>query len=370
MDLWHKASQLQESGGKDYNSDGSVVTSPKGAQGINQVLSSTNYNPGYGVTPAKDNSLAERARVGNDYREAMFKRYGNPAQGLAAYNAGPGTVDNALKKAQATGGDWSSYLPSETKQYIQKVGANYVKLQNGGGGFPSVGQPGQSSASGLTPMQMKVGLGVDSNALRNEQLGAIEKAVTASSEGADENARTSNSRNTMSMVQALLRNNPGLKDEDPGSIAAYAKQLRLAADKTNESHWYSPGTWTTPKNDYTTVPEFTMDESGNVSDKTTGAPIPSWVVNHSTTGFRSAVNSALGVKEGLYDKGVAEQEARSAGGRPSATPTLTAGQNTGPGRIVNGRGGQAYVINPSRATGGGAEKRITLAEAKTRGYIQ
>ncbi len=52
-------------------------------------------DPGYGVRPAKDNSPAELERVGKDYLAAMGKRYdGNVPLQLAAYNAGPATVDN------------------------------------------------------------------------------------------------------------------------------------------------------------------------------------------------------------------------------------------------------------------------------------
>lgn len=105
-----------ESNGQRYAKDGSVLTSPKGAKGEMQVMDGTNLDPGFGVRPAADNSLAERARVGSDYLDAMLKRYGSEDKAMAAYNAGPGAVDAALKK----GGDWLTHLPAETQAYVTK----------------------------------------------------------------------------------------------------------------------------------------------------------------------------------------------------------------------------------------------------------
>lgn len=105
-----------ESNGQRYAKDGSVLTSPKGAKGEMQVMDNTNLDPGFGVRPAADNSLAERARVGSDYLDAMLKRYGSEDKAMAAYNAGPGALDAALKK----GGKWLDHLPAETQAYVTK----------------------------------------------------------------------------------------------------------------------------------------------------------------------------------------------------------------------------------------------------------
>lgn len=114
-----------ESGNRDYDSRGRVVTSPVGAKGRMQVMDATNLNPGYGVMPAKDDSLEERARVGQDYLAAMVSNYGGDVRkGLAAYNAGPGNVDRALAKASAADDqNWMRYLPKpeETIPYVNKI---------------------------------------------------------------------------------------------------------------------------------------------------------------------------------------------------------------------------------------------------------
>lgn len=115
-----------ESGSQERNPDGTYVTSSAGAKGKMQVMDGTNANPGYGVTPAKDDSDAERTRVGQDYILALAKNYGGDmSKAWAAYNAGPGAVDKAVK-ADPT--NWLSAMPAETQSYVT---ANVAKLQKG-----------------------------------------------------------------------------------------------------------------------------------------------------------------------------------------------------------------------------------------------
>lgn len=115
-----------ESGNRERDASGRLITSKAGAQGKMQVMPGTNTDPGFGVRAAKDNSDAERTRVGRDYLAAMLKRYGgDPAKAWAAYNAGPGRVDDAI----AEGGDWLSRLPKETQDYVKK---NTAAIGGGG----------------------------------------------------------------------------------------------------------------------------------------------------------------------------------------------------------------------------------------------
>ncbi len=122
-----------ESGGRDSNADGTPVTSPKGALYKMQVEPDTAANPGFGIAPAADNSPAEYNRVGTQYLQALVTKYGNPAQALAAYNAGPGAVDDALSQAAQTGKPWASFLPAETQSYVQN---GMAKLGAGQGAAP------------------------------------------------------------------------------------------------------------------------------------------------------------------------------------------------------------------------------------------
>lgn len=127
-DLFEAVKQV-ESGNRERNKDGSLVTSNKGAQGAAQVMPGTARAPGFGVKPAQDDSDAERTRVGRDYLNAMLARYdGNRALALAAYNAGPGKVDEWLKsvgdprKGEVTDAEWAARLPfKETRDYVEKV---------------------------------------------------------------------------------------------------------------------------------------------------------------------------------------------------------------------------------------------------------
>lgn len=100
-----KAEQLlpaliqQESGGRD----GAV--SSKGARGRTQVMPKTGADPGFGVKPMQNQTPQEYERFATDYLTAMLDRYdGNPEAALAAYNAGPGNVDNWRKSGTALTG--------------------------------------------------------------------------------------------------------------------------------------------------------------------------------------------------------------------------------------------------------------------------
>ena len=92
-----------------------------GEVGAWQTMPSTLKNPGFGVKPARDNSAEETARVGKEYANAMYNRYGGDAdKALAAYNAGPGRVDQAIKLAKQRGGNWQDYIPKSTRGYLAK----------------------------------------------------------------------------------------------------------------------------------------------------------------------------------------------------------------------------------------------------------
>lgn len=140
-----------ESGGRDFAPGGGLLTSPEGAQGRMQVMPGTQSDPGFGVAPARDDSVEEKARVGRDYLQAMLTRYGgDPAKAWAAYNAGPGALDAAL----ANGGNWLSAMPAETRAYVAK---NMQQLNGGqrqGGATPVASVPKGPAATPPQARQM------------------------------------------------------------------------------------------------------------------------------------------------------------------------------------------------------------------------
>lgn len=108
------------------------AVSPKGALGSMQVMPATADNPGYGIDPAKKGPdgkylPGELDRVGNQFLGAMTARYQDPALILAAYNAGPGTVDKWIAQhgdprlGEISDADWAGKLPfQETKDYVSR----------------------------------------------------------------------------------------------------------------------------------------------------------------------------------------------------------------------------------------------------------
>ena len=107
-----------ESGNRDFNPDGSPVTSRAGAMYKMQVMPSTAHDPGFGVRPAANDSAAEYNRVGNEYAAAMLRRYGNdPLKAAAAYNGGPGRTDRAIA---SNGNNFLQSMHPETQAYARR----------------------------------------------------------------------------------------------------------------------------------------------------------------------------------------------------------------------------------------------------------
>lgn len=106
-----------ESRGRHFDAKGNILTSPKGAEGIMQVMRKTQRDPGFGVTPARDRSPEELERVGRDYGIAMLREFGDPKLAAMAYNWGPANVKKWLASGQKTA------IPEETRKYA----SNFAK---------------------------------------------------------------------------------------------------------------------------------------------------------------------------------------------------------------------------------------------------
>jgi len=99
------------------SSNNQKAVSPKGAIGTYQTMPATLGDPGFGVKPARNNSLEEADRVGKDYLMAMLKRHdGNLEHALVSYNYGPGKADKWIAS-----GAKKKDLPKETRDYLTKM---------------------------------------------------------------------------------------------------------------------------------------------------------------------------------------------------------------------------------------------------------
>ena len=140
---WIRAVMHQESGGNLYL-HGELITSGAGAMGLMQVMPDTyddlrSRYPDLGGDPfdPHDNIMA-----GSAYLREMYDIYGSPGF-LAAYNAGPGRLDDYLTRNRP--------LPAETRRYVAAISPRL------GGGVPHHGSPGAQYAMNRLPMAIPAG---------------------------------------------------------------------------------------------------------------------------------------------------------------------------------------------------------------------
>ena len=82
-----------------------------------QVMPATARDPGYGIRPS-NGTQQDDIRVGREYLAKMLETYnGDHAKMWAAYNAGPGRLDEAIRRG---GADWLRFMPAETRAYVAK----------------------------------------------------------------------------------------------------------------------------------------------------------------------------------------------------------------------------------------------------------
>ena len=112
--------------------------SKAGAIGVMQLMPRTAKE--LGVDPLNPE---ENIRGGVMYLKQMYDKYQDPTLAFAAYNAGPGRVDKALKSGQGI-----ASLPRETQNYIvanRMAGGGIVAFQDGG-----LNKPFTTDSKGIT----------------------------------------------------------------------------------------------------------------------------------------------------------------------------------------------------------------------------
>ena len=126
---WIRAVMARESGGRTMLAEGLPMVSNAGAIGLMQVLPETygemrvQYNLGADPFDTHDNILAGAA-----YLRWLHGKYGYPAM-FAAYNAGPGRLEEHLAKGVK--------LPAETRAYIGGI-ARALNPRGGASAFEVV----------------------------------------------------------------------------------------------------------------------------------------------------------------------------------------------------------------------------------------
>jgi hypothetical protein len=107
-----------ESNNRDFGPNGRPVTSSAGAKYKMQVMPATARKPGFGIRPAQSDTPEEYNRVGVELLGKLTEKYGGDvSKAWAAYNAGSGRVDNAVRKH---GDNWLAKMPAETRNYVAK----------------------------------------------------------------------------------------------------------------------------------------------------------------------------------------------------------------------------------------------------------
>jgi len=111
--VWIRAVVQMESGGRTMSSADRPITSHAGAMGVMQLMPGTyqqmraQYRLGANPYNPQDNISAGAA-----YLHWLYRKYGYPAM-FAAYNDGPGHLDDRLTRGKL--------LPAETRNYISRI---------------------------------------------------------------------------------------------------------------------------------------------------------------------------------------------------------------------------------------------------------
>lgn len=122
---------------QESNGDSDAV-SPAGAKGLMQLMDPTGkeWHDNLEIREPYDPFNAEQnKRIGSAYLKWLIRHYDSVELGLAAYNAGPGNVTRAIRRARSF--EWDTVKENlvnirgkvleETQKYVPSVLAKYKK---------------------------------------------------------------------------------------------------------------------------------------------------------------------------------------------------------------------------------------------------
>ncbi len=167
--IWIRGVMHQESSGLQFQADGTLTISDKGAMGLMQVMPETydelraRYGLGDDPYDPHNNILAGAA-----YMRELYDLYGAPAF-LAAYNAGPGRLDKYLAGTEA--------LPDETRRYVAMIAPNIA------GAWPVSRSPAEQLAVNRIPIDIPPGLRYARASARRGRHAIGERAYASAAHG-------------------------------------------------------------------------------------------------------------------------------------------------------------------------------------------
>ena len=218
----------QESGGNPN------AVSPKGAQGLTQIMNATGANPGFGVTPLQNNSPQENLRFGQDYLNAMLKRYGGDVnQALAAYNAGPGTVDNASGGPQYLQGQpkKETFTPLSADEVAAAGLPKGTVAQRGSNGKIEVVSKPSANDANVTAPGDTTKTGADYLATLPPSTARLVPAIANGDKAAP--SASSRSPEAQQLLQAVYQYDPTASDSNLPTRTATRKSFTSGKDSQN-----------------------------------------------------------------------------------------------------------------------------------------
>ncbi|MGC9271337.1 transglycosylase SLT domain-containing protein [Acidiphilium sp.] len=162
---WIRQVMRVESGGHEYM-NGHLTVSYTGAMGLMQLEPETYREMAarYGLGTDPYNPY-NNIMAGAAYIHEMYQIYGSPGF-LAAYNAGPGRLDDYL--------DYKQPLPNQTRQYVAMIAPNIA------GVYPASQSPAVDLAMNALPARIRPGLRPGYQEASTESLNASQLAANGS----------------------------------------------------------------------------------------------------------------------------------------------------------------------------------------------
>ncbi|WP_287987001.1 lytic transglycosylase domain-containing protein [Acidiphilium sp.] len=165
---WIRAVMHVESGGHEYM-NGHLTVSSAGAMGLMQLEPETYQEMAarYGLGPDPFNPL-DNIMAGTAYIHQMYEIYGSPGF-LAAYNAGPGRLDDYL--------DYRQPLPAQTRHYVAMIAPQIA------GVYPAGPSEAEAVAMNQLPTRIPAGIrpaddGGETSRLNQAQIAMRQTAPT------------------------------------------------------------------------------------------------------------------------------------------------------------------------------------------------